>query len=124
MGKITAAIAAIAAAATLTACGASSVAAPSAATLSVQASQRLQESAAQCETDAAAQFPGFANDPARALTQLGCQRVTCDTLAVFIDNTPLYGAEPRFAEPAREYLTDRWNAAGCLEVQARAEAAG
>lgn len=124
MRTFTAALAAAAAAATLTACGAQTVAAPTAADLSYTASQKLQASTAQCQTDAAARFPGFANAPARELAQAGCERATCDSLATFANNVPLYGAEPRFAEPAGQFLTDRWNASGCLEVQARAEAAG
>lgn len=124
MRTITAALAATAAAAALTACGAQTVVAPTAADLSYTAAQQLQASVAQCQTDAWARFPGFAHEPSRELALIGCERVTCDSLATYVNTAARASRDPKYGRAASEWLAERWRSAGCLEVQARAEAAG
>ena len=68
---------------------------------------------------------GYAEAPARAVAEMGCERNTCESLRQYVNASQWATRDPRFGVEASEWLeANRYIATGCREVQARIEAAG
>lgn len=116
------ALAAAALTAAIAACGTPT---PTTADLSVAASDHLAATVEDCYTAAAERFPGYAEAPARAVAEMGCERNTCESLRQYVNASQWATRDPRFGVEASEWLeANRYIATGCREVQARIEAVG
>ena len=99
------ALAAAALTAAIAACGTPT---PTTADLSVAASDHLAATVEDCYTAAAERFPGYAEAPARAVAEMGCERNTCESLRQYVNASQWATRDPRFGEEASEWPTPAW----------------